>query len=497
MRKSALVVGFLAAALSGCVTAYEPATGVPPGLPRRVMRAEAPVQPAPPQVAIATRPAAPVAAVPETPAGRQLGWVIQSLGAGEARNVEQRFSPAFLAQVPAAQIERIFHEWRRDELGPGPVELVRVEQGATPESLVAFVRAGADAARHTQVRLTVDDGGRIAGLLLAPLVGLRPGAIETWGRFDDQLAALPGRAAFGAYELVVPEAPGGELSLQPIHTLAGDEPLSIGSTFKLWVLGALAEMIAAGRTSWDTQIEIVDDLKSLPTGQMQLELEGTFYPVSRYAHLMISISDNTATDHLLHFIGRENVEAYMSRLHARPERNLPLLSTMEFFRLKLGPDRVVLTERYATADVETRRAMLASGGAVEQTTPSLAAAALWRAPFEIERIGWFASADDLARLMADLHRLEHGPEGEGARSEPLAGILRANPGLTFDPRAWRSVAYKGGSEPGVLNMTWLLERLDGRMFVMTITWNDARRPVENRRLADLAGAAAGLLAEVE
>jgi hypothetical protein len=482
----------LLALLSGCITAYEPATGVPAGLPARATVISPPAQatrlPAqqPVIVPLATQPTAPPATVPATAGGRQLNWLIGVLSTGDTRLVEQRFAPGLLAQIPPAQFDRFVHEWRRDELGAGPVDLVQVEE-VTPDSLIAFIRGVTG--RHAQVRLTVDNRGQIVGLLLAPALGFRPGQPETWGRFDDQLAALPGNISFGAYEITAPAEPGRPIQGGPIHTVNASEHLSIGSTFQLYILGALAEAIAHGRISWDQPVEIVDDLKSLPPGQMQLELEGTEHPVARYAELMIALSDNTAADHLLSLIGRENVEAYMARLHSRPQLNRPFLSTMDFFRIKLGPDRTTLAPAYARADEQTRLAMLAQGGPVAETTPSLAAAAMWRGPFEIQRVGWFASADDLARLVSDLHRLE-----QLAGMEPLAAILRANPGLVFDPATWSTAAYKGGSEPGVLNMTWLLHRNDGRRFIMTLTWNNPVRPLDTRRLTDLAAGAANLVA---
>ena len=60
----------------------------------------------------------------------------------------------------------------------------------------------------------------------------------------------------------------------------------------------------------------------------------------------------------------------------------------------------------------------------------------------ITDLEWFATAPDMCRLMADLHRLEQLPG-----MEPLGHSLRINPGLQFDSALWRSVAYKGGSEP--------------------------------------------------
>jgi beta-lactamase class A len=239
--------------------------------------------------------------------------------------------------------------------------------------------------------------------------------------------------------------------------------------------------VLAGKAKWDEPLAISDDLKSLPSGRMQLEAEDVEFPLSTYADLMISISDNTAADHLLKRVGRENAEAYMSRFCAEPARNIPLLSTMDLFRIKLSSDRS-LADRYIAADVATRRVMLAPGGDVAKSTPSVAALAQWKSPFEIDTIEWFATTREMCRVLGDLARLE-GKQG----MEPLGHALRVNTGLQFDRRTWPGVMYKGGSEPGVLNMTWLLQRDDGALYALSLGWNNDRKDVDPKRAADLVG----------
>jgi len=497
------------AAVSGCVAAYDPA--IPPRFalttraeevgtsrerpvrfkPKPVAAAEPVAAPAVIQPSVQPDPPPPVVAppvaFPNTPAGRQFKWFTDILAGGGTRDkdLDGRFAPAFLEQVPLARVRDIARQWRRDQLADGPVELVRIDPDATPTRLTAIVR-GKVTNLHTQIRLGVDEAGLITMLWMGPVADMARGAIPTWGRLGDKLAEMP-----GSVSLSVCEVPGGGVPLKEVYGYGGDRRLAIGSTFKLFILGALAEEIAAGTLSWDTELPIRDDLKSLPSGRMQLEPEKTEFPIKRYAELMISISDNTAADHLLRRVGRDKVEAYMARFSGGPAGSRPFLSTMEMFKIKLGADRT-LADRYAKADEAARRAMLAPGGEVEQSQPSLAAAAMWKAPYEIERVEWFASAMELCRVMADLHRLEQLPG-----MEPLRAMLRINPGLQFDPDMWTSVAYKGGSEPGVLNMTWLLERKDGRWFTVSIGWNDAKKDVDVRKMAEMAGAAVGLLGGVE
>ncbi|MFN0134216.1 MAG: serine hydrolase, partial [Phycisphaerales bacterium] len=514
-----IVVGVV---LSGCVTAYDPqspsmtsletrarqvgtvtpAAKAPAAPARRSPWAKvapvvpvatatpAPLPPPPPTPRVSAQPSGAVEP-PQTPAGKQLAWlagVLSGTPLERPRFVARRFSPAFLAKVPETQFRAIVRQWRRDQIGDGTARIVRLE-GESDGSLSAVVQ-GVVSGKHTRVRLGVDAEGRINELWFAPAPDFVPEGIEDWADVDNRLAKLQGTSgtlSLGAYEIAAGGAADGGASAsvpRAIHRLAADRPLAIGSAFKLYVLGALAEEVAAGRIGWSDKLAIRDSLKSLPSGTMQLHQEGIEFPVSRFAELMISISDNTATDHLITRLGRSRIEGYNARVSASAALNRPFLSTMDMFRMKLGPNRT-LAERYAAADEAGRNTLL--DGEVAKSLPSFAAAALWRAPFLIDRVEWFATADDLARVMADLHRLE-------LTDPELARILRINPGFAFDPTAWKSIAFKGGSEPGVLNLTWLLERRDGRWFVLTLGWNDTKKPVDQTRLIEAAGAAAHLLA---
>jgi len=57
------------------------------------------------------------------------------------------------------------------------------------------------------------------------------------------------------------------------------------------------------------------------------------------ANRMISISDNTATDHLLLTVGREAVESIQAAMgHSAPGLNAPFITTRELFVLKVTAD---------------------------------------------------------------------------------------------------------------------------------------------------------------
>jgi hypothetical protein len=72
-------------------------------------------------------------------------------------------------------------------------------------------------------------------------------------------------------------------------------------------------------------------------------------------------------------------------------------------------------------------------------------------------------------------------------------LLAVNPGLALPKDRWRCVGYQGGSEPGVLSMSWLRETHRGEWFVLGAVWNDPQASVELVRLSPLLLRAAELL----
>jgi hypothetical protein len=310
-----------------------------------------------------------------------------------------------------------------------------------------------------------------------------------WGEFEKSLDDFPGIKSYGVYELVPRDAkePVKQLELMPLAGHDEDRVLAIGSTFKLYVLGALAEEVAAGRASWDEPLAIREEWKSLPSGRMQLEEAGKTFPISRHAELMISISDNTAADHLLRRVGRERVEAFTNALNDNTARNTPFLATRELFVLKLhnNPGEVLA---YMNAGAAERREML-DEGVFAGLAPDLTRVGEWDKPRHIDTLEWFASAKDCCRAMARLRELEGLPG-----MEPMGKAMRLNPGLALDRKRWSKVAFKGGSEPGVLNMTWLLERSDGKWYVMSVGWNNPSDVLDEKPFYELCYQGLDLLA---
>jgi beta-lactamase class A len=316
--------------------------------------------------------------------------------------------------------------------------------------------------------------------------GLPQSATKSPDEIIGKLKALHGQTSLAVYRL-----DGGAPRL--LHGLEPDAPMAIGSTFKLYVLGALAQQAAAGRVPWERVVRLEDGLKSLPSGVLQSWPAGTPLTVQTLASEMISISDNTAADHLLHLLGRPVVEAVQKTMgHATSERNVPFLATHELFQLKEKGHGERMSA-YLARDVAGRRAYLDDSLSRMGRTDVMGIEL--RSPVAIDRLEWFASTADLCRAMDWLRTRT---EGETNRSAaPVRAILAINPGVELDPKAWTYVGYKGGGEPGVLNMTWLLGRRDGAWFAVSASWNDEAKTVDTAELASLMQGLIGLLATAD
>jgi hypothetical protein len=432
-------------------------------------------------------PAASAITLPKTPAGKQMRWVIDVLNGAPMENLDKRFSRYFLEDLPEAELKAELLRIREEGFHNKRVVPVKIEQQARDDylSIIAGTKGGKGL---LNVLVLTGEEGLIEGLRFTPTT--MPGSARaepggegggSWEDFDQAMDDLKGEVAYGAYQLVPkdPAKPNEDLQLLTVAGKNEDRALAIGSAFKLYVLGALAEDVLAGKASWDEQLAIDDRLKSLPSGVMHLSPAGSVAPLREFAQKMIAISDNTATDHLLHRLGRERVEAFTNALNENAERNTPMLSTREMFALKLGDP--ALRESYLLADREDRRIMLGEGGVLHDARPDVSGIGRWQEPIEIDTLEWFASPREVGRILARLRELEL---REGAAQ--VGEVLRVNPGLSFDRDLWKSVAFKGGSEVGVIHCCWLLEREDGNWYVFSITWNDRAQPVANDRFMKVA-----------
>ncbi len=391
--------------------------------------------------------------------------------AAEPQAPEQMFHPTFLAQISKSQIREILVQYH-EVAGP-------VSQATRTDSKGKFngeYRFATEKNMVFNVKLGVapESPHLITTVWFGPI---QPG-LESVDDALTKFKELPGQVSVAFARL-------GGKKPSTIHELNADRSLAIGSTFKLYVLGTLIDEVRKGKQSWDGVVKLRDEWRSLPSGVTQTWPVGSPVTLHTLATQMISISDNTATDHLLFHLGRTSVEKMLGGMgHQKPVMNQPFLSTREMFILKETGKEAERIEAYGAKNLKQRRKYL-EGVAGNINWEEFGGLSLLE-PVGIDKVEWFASAGDLIRAMEWIRA--NTTDGDSAR-----GILSVNPGLSFDENVWSFVGYKGGSEPGVLNMTWLLQRKDGNWFALSAGWNDSEKSLDQ---AEFFGLVQGLIDQV-
>jgi len=404
-----------------------------------------------------------------------LDWVVAVVnerdGVVDKAEVERRFAPAFLARVPSDQVIQVFATLAQQF---GDVTVSSVADDETPTSLAAVLATQAGPVELV-LRLEAAEPHRLETLVFQPAA--------KHATFEEATQALAGVGDKSSLYAARIDKDG---ACAPVFDRGGDQALAIGSAFKLYVLAALVEQIQAGAISWDQEVAVSDKLKSLSSGELQDAPEGFRVSVTRAAEAMIAVSDNTATDLLMNLVGRKRVEAAAKKLGNN--RNVPFFTTRELFLLKLVASDFERS-RYSDKRQVAKRSFL-NGPLSRKKLPTvteLESTDLTK-PLYIDTFEWFATGPQVCAAMSHLMKT-----AADTRDEVLRGILSKNPGMAVDKNKWVYVAFKGGSEPGVLNLTFLLIRRDGQTFCLVVTVNDTKTAFEQETVLEVAKSAVDLL----
>jgi hypothetical protein len=362
-------------------------------------------------------------------------------------------SLALAQTTPQKALERLFNErparleWFATGINQAQLNQVIEVVEDLKKEFGAFRGVQTEAAQYVvqleradvQTRLSLDAQGRIAGVFFTNITPKGITAESALAGFKK----LPGKVS-----VLVLEDGKDRLSLLP------DEPLLVGSAFKLAVLATLRGQIEGGKRKWSDVVELKPEFKSLPSGQLQDWPDGSPLTLHTLATLMISQSDNTATDALIATLGRETIEPLSAR-------NVPLLTTVELFKLFAAKNQDLL-ERLGRGEVGAKRAALSELG--KRPMPTLEDLDLSKVLAQ----GWFFTPRELCSLMDQVADL------------PLMGI---NPAMA-NPRDWQRIAFKGGSQPGVINLSTGLLGKNGKRYCVVATWNN-KSLVDEQEFANL------------
>jgi Beta-lactamase enzyme family/ORF 12 gene product N-terminal len=407
--------------------------------------------------------------VPNSPVGLQLAWLlsIRQLPISTAL-ITAHFDATDLAQVSPAQLNAGLAT-----LGAGAPKLLGLTDVA-PTSLHAIVEFGTG---RWEVSLSVDPAGLIGTLLLVP----DDAVPSSWAGVDHQLGAIAPGVGFLAAKV------NGNGTCTSVHTVKPTTARPLGSMFKLFILGALANAVHEHTISWNQKVTITAAVKTGGSGTLQNVPDGTQMTVQQVAVTTISVSDNTGADLLLQLVGRAAVEAQVRKWVARPSLDIPFLTAKELFALHYS-DFPTLAAHYLSLDPARRAAYLASTidevSAATEVAPS--------SPRDINTIEWFASPDDLCHAFAGLATLEKAPG-----LKPLSTIMSTNDGgIDLSAATWPRIWFKGGSEPGVLTLGYLARDSQGQTFVviaLTENPNAALSGASTLQLLAIVQGAFGLL----
>lgn len=370
------------------------------------------------------------------------------------------FAPQFQRAVSESQFRSIAHNLLAQYGAAVAVDAVDTADGRTGTVRLRFEKGTGTIA----LSVLPDGDRRVDGLFLRGFTV----ANDSFDRVAAELSALPGRTGF-----LVAEVDG--TTIRPIASANADARFAIGSTFKLYILDELASQVRAGKRKWSDVVPLAHlSFSSAATANWPKDTPVTLQTLANW---MVSVSDNGATDTLIHLLGRGPIEARMRATgHSDPSRNIPLLTTVEAFALK-GNNFADLREEFLGGSDEAQRRLLDTN-ANRLVLANVDGVSFGGTPRFIESLEWFATPTDLARVLADI-KAQNSPE--------VMAAMTINKGVAPAAAAeWDYLGYKGGSELGVLSMSLLGQRkADGKWFVVTASWNNPDADVAAETLSGM------------
>jgi beta-lactamase class A len=369
------------------------------------------------------------------------------------------FDPSFQAAIPELQFKAITASLIAQYGRPIAIESATSSNGRSGVVKLRFEKGIATLDLAVGGVDSKVSGLRVTGFAMAS---------DSFDKVAAEIAALPGATGFLVAEI-------DDARILPVAQAGADRQFAVGSTFKLYVLDELAAQIADGKRRWSDVAPLAhQSFSSAGTANWPV---GTPVTLQSLANWMISVSDNSATDTLIHLLGRETIEARMRAAgHSDPSRNIPFLTTVEAFALKGNNFANQRTAFVGATDAAQRRIL--DVNSEKLTLANVDGVSFSGGPRFIDSLEWFASPNDLAQLMIDLKKR--------GSAEAMAAMA-INPGVDRTAaQQWNYLGYKGGSELGVISMSLFGERKsDGKWFIVTASWNNPDAAVSTETMVGL------------
>jgi beta-lactamase class A len=364
------------------------------------------------------------------------------------------FAPSFLQQVSEEQLSAGL---RQLSTTTGKATSWKITNVRGEYSATCTMETQHNYQVPTDIVLETQAPYRIVGLLLKPPVAAPS------SDFHATLQQLGGAGGKSSCTIV-------DLSTRTVvFSSDTSSVLPLGSAFKLFILARLTHEIQQGKRNWYDVVSLDSTWYSLPSGILQTWPHGSPVTLHSLASQMISISDNTATDHLLYTLGQQSVEEFQEFIGVSQwKANIPMMSTLDLFKLKFTNDTARLN-RYATGNASSRRAILRN----ELSQLSRVDVEFSERAVLPETVEWFATTPDMCRVMEWFYSQRTTTAGKQALA-----ILAINDGLDFSNDEYPYVGFKGGSETGVVNMTFLLRNAHNQWFSVSMSVMNPSQPID-------------------
>lgn len=378
------------------------------------------------------------------------------------------FAPAFRAAVPKDKFAAVSASVVA-QLGK-PLAIASVTPASPFTALVrvkyergtANLQIGIDPAAPHQVAGLLISGTEVAGDSVEKLLA--------------DFRALPGASGFAVYAL-------GSGAPRLVTGIDPQKSVPLGSAFKLWVLGELSREVAAGERKWADVVPVGP--ASMPSGITQAWPAGSPVTLQTLAALMISISDNTATDTLVSLEGAK-LDTFVARAGA--PGLAPIMTTRQMFAMKAGANSD-LAAAWATSQAPSARRKLLTDNAARLAATPVDPAMFASKPLSIDTLEWFASPAETSGIL-DWLRTQGGPT--------TLALMAINPGIDPATRTrFDYVGFKGGSEPGVITLNFLVKRKDGRWLAVVGGWHNKDAAVETLTFTSLMTRALAIAADAK
>jgi beta-lactamase class A len=259
---------------------------------------------------------------------------------------------------------------------------------------------------------------------------------------EDDLAAIFDRAgARGFVHAVAIDTPDHEVALD------ADEPVITASVFKVPVMLELARQAAAGRFALTDRVVVPAAGRTTgPTG-LSVMSDDIELSVRDLGYLMMSVSDNAATDIVMARVGVDSIAATLHELGLKhtfvPDDCHTLLAQM-MDDLGIADDQVPDIAALPPEVITAARGMT-PGPSTNCTTPR-----------------------DMTRLLSLIWRDEAGPPEACAEVRRIMGLQVWPHRLSSGFGDGVKVSGKTGTLPGIRNEAGVIELADGRRYAVAV-----------------------------